>query len=139
MKIWKDFVTNSSSSSFVILSDKDIDAAKEELGNFASYLEDFSIKNIVGEDNWDFEIFLKDADLSEEEFKKLGNFSDEQMDLIKLLTTYNLGGYLNAKKEMEENPLLKAYYILIDRDYLYNSPLERFIHESIIVDRQTDL
>lgn len=135
MKVRKDFVTNSSSSSYII-------STKQEVPS--QYID--AVKRITKENALDVIKGISDYewatityDIDNEEFQKLGNFTDEQMVLIKLAISGQLSTYLELMKSLdkEENPI---YHILVDRDWLYyQDVLQNFIDEAVLLDKEGDL
>ena len=135
MKVRHDFVTNSSSSSYII-------STKQEVPN--QYND--TVKRVTKENALDVIKEISDYEwttityeMENEEFQKLGNFTDEQMVLIKLSISGQLSTYLELMENLdkEENPI---YHIFVDRDWLYyQDVLQNFIDESVLLDKEGDL
>ena len=134
MKTRNGHVTNSSSTSFVLTTKEPLPKRYETL------FKKIDKNNLV-------EIFKQKRayyfDLDDDVTKKLkeiGNFTDEQMDLIALVQYDMLYEYLHIKKRVAdiEDPI---YHLFVDRDYLYCAEeLDHFVrHETTIIDEEGDL
>jgi hypothetical protein len=133
MKFRKDFVTNSSSSSYIIATNKEIPS------DYTNTVKPLSLDYFyeeVSNAKWNKISY----DMEDEEFKKLGNFTDEQIKLIKLAIEGDLNQYLEIKNKLEEDKEKPLYNIYVDRDWLYyQDALKQFIEESEIISYEGDL
>lgn len=139
MKARLSHVTNSSSSCFVISTKQKVpDRYKDDVKritkeNVLEVIKDFLDYCCMGI------TYLMEDD----EFQKLGNFTDEQMVLIRLAVNDKIPMYFNLMKDLEnEDPL---YHIFVDRDWLYRDnelyldSLEDFICKSKLLYEEGDL
>ena len=135
MKVRRDFVTNSSSSSYIISTKQEVPSQYND-----------TIKRVTKENALDVIKEISDYEwttityeMENEEFQKLGNFTDEQIVLIKLAISGQLSTYLELMENLnkEENPI---YHIFVDRDWLYyQDVLQNFIDEAVLLDKEGDL
>lgn len=136
MKIRKGFVTNSSSSSFII-------ATKQEIPS--RYLNDVKLitkENIIEvfNDLHDVEwIHIGGYGIKEEDFVELGKFTPEQVLLLKLAEVDQVDTYVKLMKAIEETDE-PIYHIFEDRDWLYyQHELQEFINNAEILNEESDL
>lgn len=132
MKIRNGFVTNSSSSSFILSSKK---KAPEE---YSKRLIELTKENLF--DFYKEEYKWHDCYMSEDLQEAL-NLTEDEKVLVILNEQGVLDEYLIAKKRLENMPEDEyLYYLYEDRDWLYGQEkLTEFIRESLILDRKTDL
>lgn len=135
MKIRSDFVTNSSSSSFIISTKDELpDKYKENIDKISGQNISEILRRHTG-------TYINDeisSGVSYDEFKKLGNFTDEQMSLIQLIECECMQLYMDMKTRIDSGQDL--YNIYVDRDWLYeNAELKKFINESELIDEEGDL
>ena len=135
MKKRMDYVTNSSSSSFIVSTKNEVPI--EYLSDVKKIDNDAiaqTLAEIYSELQWERITY----EMEDEELQKLGNFTDEQMWLIKLANTNNLQLYLELKERLNNDEDL--YHILIDRDwYYYQTELKRFVDNAELVNEEYDL
>lgn len=135
MKVCKDFVTNSSSSSFIISTNKEVPTQyKDEIKRVDNKNALDVIKQIS-----DYEWTTISYEMDDDKFKELGNFTDEQISIIKLAICGELKTYqdLINHLEKEEDPI---YHIFVDRDWLYyQDVLKNFIDEANLLEEKGDL
>lgn len=135
MKIRHDFVTNSSSSSYIISTKQEVPSLYKDI---VKRVTKENVPEIIKSIS-DYEWTTITYEMDNEEFQKLGNFTDEQMMLIELAISDKLSTYLTLLENLnkEENPI---YHIFVDRDWLYHEDdLHNFIDKAILLDKEGDL
>lgn len=140
MKVRYSHVTNSSSSSFVISTKQEVpDRYKDEVKRITKE----NVLDVI-KDFLDYACMGVTWYMDDDEFQKLGNFTDEQMVLIRLAANDRMKMYSNFMGYLDENedPL---YHIYVDRDWLYRDyqyyldSLQDFIDDSKLLFEEGDL
>ena len=135
MKVRHDFVTNSSSSSYIISTKQEVPSQYRDTVKRVTKENTLDVIKEISDYEWTTVTY----EMNNEEFQKLGNFTDEQMVLIKLAISGQLSTYLELMKNLdkEENPI---YHIFVDRDWLYYQDiLQKFIDEAVLLGEEGDL
>lgn len=135
MKVRHDFVTNSSSSSYIISTKQEVPSQYRDTVKRVTKENTLDVIKEISDYEWTTVTY----EMDNEEFQKLGNFTDEQMVLIKLAISGQLSTYLELMKNLdkEENPI---YHIFVDRDWLYYQDiLQKFIDEAVLLGKEGDL
>lgn len=135
MKYRSDFVTNSSSSSFIIATDKDLPYDYNKL--FERVTEDNLMKIIkeTSDCRWS-SIFNGTSDT---ELKELGGFTDKQLDILSLASCGELERYHHLLRALRTSTV-PLYHIFVDRDWLYRQwELDSFIQSSNVIEAEYDL
>ena len=136
MKIRNDFVTNSSSSSFIISTRAAIPEGYET--NVDKITKETIIKVL---ERLSYELDLEENisyEVDDKKLTELGNFTDEQLIIIRLIQSEQLALYLDVKQRLEKGE--KLYHIMVDRDWYYNQDeLQRFVNASEMINEEYDL
>lgn len=135
MKVRKDFVTNSSSSSYIISTKREVPS---QYNDTVKRITKENALDVIKEIS-DYEWTTISYEIDNEEFQKLGKFTNEQIMLIKLAISGQLSTYLELMENLnkEEDPI---YHIFVDRDWLYyQDALQKFIDEAVLLDKEGDL
>ena len=135
MKVRRDFVTNSSSSSYIISTKQEVPSQYNDTVKRVTKENALDVIKEISDYEWTTITY----EMENEEFQKLGNFTDEQMVLIRLGISGQLSTYLELMENLdkEENPI---YHIFVDRDWLYyQDVLQNFIDEAVLLDKEGDL
>lgn len=136
MKIRNDFVTNSSSSSFIISTRAAIPEGYET--NVDKITKETIIKVL---ERLSYELDLEENisyEVDDKKLTELGNFTDEQLLIIRLIQSEQLALYLDVKQRLEKGE--KLYHIMVDRDWYYNQDeLQRFVNASEMINEEYDL
>lgn len=142
MKIRNGFVTNSSSSSFIIKSKKE--APEDIKKHFTEFTKDNFEKTYIDEVCSYLEYYYLFSSYDEDKEKKmieLLKLTPEQVTMLKLEKQDLLEEFLDLKEEVNkisDNEFL--YYLYADRDWLYyQDAIKNFIKESEVLDHKTDL
>lgn len=142
MKIRQGFVTNSSSSSFIIKSKKEV--PKDIASNFTRFTKDnFKeqyLSTMCSYFEYDY-IFSCFDEEREKKLIKLLKLTPEQITLMKLEKHDLLDEYLELQEEIDNMPEDEfLYYLYADRDWLYyQDAINSFINESEVLEHKTDL
>lgn len=136
MKVRQDFVTNSSSSSFIISTKSSIPKGYE---NSVDKIEQNTIVQTLEKLSYRLDIDDRITyEMEDEKLKEIGKFNDEQMFIIRLIQSEQLGLYIDLKERLEKGE--NIYHILVDRDWLYyQDVLCKFIDSAELIDKETDL
>lgn len=135
MKVRIDFVTNSSSSSFIIMTKE---SPPEQYKNHFYKITSDNMYEIIKEC---FPEYYVSYEVDNDMFQKLGNFTDEQMAIILFSTNGELSEYKKIKEALNEAKETGAsvYTINVDRDWLYYNPeVREFIDNAEMIDEELE-
>lgn len=131
MKIRNDFVTNSSSSSFIVATD----ATTEIPEQFKPYFTKLSqIPEIIEAlDNY-WEVCHLFGDIGEDYVKTQYNLTDKQMGLLKASKLDKLEEFDNIMDQLDAGR--SVYSVVIDWDWSICADIKNYIRSLIVIDSE---
>lgn len=129
MKVRMDFVTNSSSSSFIICSEKELSIPEEYKNIFVRITKGTDIIDAI---DVNYELYDPFRPLSEEYIQTRYQFTDEQLNFVKASLLHESALYDKILSLLASGKHL--YSLNTDRDWLYmHDSLNAMIHSCDII------
>ena len=129
MKVRMDFVTNSSSSSFIICSEKELSIPEEYKNIFVRITKGTDIIDAI---DVNYELYDPFRPLSEEYIQTRYQFTDEQLNFVKASLLHESALYDKILSLLASGKHI--YSIKTDRDWLYmHDSLNAMIHSCDII------
>ena len=135
MKVRSDFVTNSSSSSYIIST------SNEPPTQYSNSIQSVTKENILDviKQISDYEWTVISYEVENDKFQELGGFTDEQMVIIKLAIAGKLSIYMDLMKILD-SAKEPVYHVFVDRDWLYyQDALQEFISDANLLNEENNL
>lgn len=134
MKVRTDFVTNSSSSSFIIATKQSV---PEKYKSIVQQITKDNIFDVLKENpcywnEWDLSCCISDEELKKEE-----GLTDEQFAIIKLAVAGGYSIYKQIMESLDKKDAEPIYMIFVERDYLYYADeLNEFIENATLLEKE---
>ena len=126
MKFRVDFVTNSSSSSFIVQTNKEV---PDKYKNVVKTITNENLCDFMENRYYDNYGGCLTYKMGNDDVKECGGFTDEQMAIVYAVASGDLDLYFDLKEKIESG--IPVYYVDVDRDWYWGQDeLIDFVNDS---------